>query len=453
MTFPTVAVALVLFVAPAPLCAQDAGGPSADVFVGAPAMGRAMVMTSKSSLLSMSFNPAGLAELEGTQISVGLSPGAVSLTRTVPGNADRDHFTKVLLLTPNMAVGSRLGTERFYFGVALTAASGFGTDWSVTGPSRYFSTESQIGTLRVNPTVAFKAGPRVSLGVGLDYIIGLADLRSQLHVTALNAALGGDVLPDPDGGARLDVKGTYWGYNAGILIRVGERHRVGVSYRSRLPTRYEGTLEFTGLTDESAGILGGARYVTDVATVVPFPEMVAVGYTVIPSPRLDISVSGQWANWSVFEEQNLDFTEETDPIRRAVLNAGNPVPRRWKDVYTAGVGMEYQVGPRLRVRGGTYVASSPVPDATFDPSAPFLSRIGVAVGVGHEWGRKVTVDAGFIAALHKSRRITNEIGAPFASADGHYETFFGVIGLNVTYRLSAGDGPGPRALLLGRSRR
>lgn len=417
-----------------PCHAQDAGGPSADVFVGAPAMGQAMVMTSKSSLLSMSFNPAGLAQLEGTQVTVGLSPGAVSLERVGPGSSETDRFTKVLILTPNFAVGSRLRTERFYFGLAMTAASGFGTDWSPTGPSRYFSTDSQIGTLRVNPTVAFKASSRLSLGVGLDYIIGVADLRSQLNVTVLNAALGGDFVPDPDGAARLDLKGTYWGYNAGLLIHVTEQHHLGVSYRSRLPTKYKGGLEFSGLKDQSAALLGGAMYSTRVETVVPFPEIVSVGYTFRPTSKLDLNFTGQWANWSVFKNQKLDFVQETDPIRLAVLNTGNPIPRQWKDVHTYGVGTEYQIRDRLRVRGGTYVASSPVPDSTFEPSAPFLDRIGVAFGIGHDWGKTITLDAGFIAALHKSRQINNDIGAPIASTDGRYGTFFGVFGLNVTYR-------------------
>lgn len=429
-----VALIQVVLLLCSPCEAQDAGGPSADVFVGAPAMGQAMVMTTKSSLLSMSFNPAGLAELEGTQMTVGLSPGAVSLERIGPGGADKDRFTKVLILTPNFAIGSRLGTERFYFGLATTAASGFGTDWNETGPSRYFSTDSQIGTLRVNPTVAFKASSRLSLGVGLDYIIGVADLRSQLNVTVLNAALGGDFVPDADGVGRLDLRGTYWGYNAGILIALAEGHHLGVSYRSRLPTKYKGTLEFSGMRDQSAALFGGARYSTNVETVVPFPEIMSVGYSFRPTSKLDINVVGQWANWSVFENQKLDFVQETDPIRLVVLNTGNPVPRQWQDVYTYGLGSEYQVRERLRVRAGTYVASSPVPDSTFEPSAPFLDRIGVAFGVGRDWGSAITVDAGFIAALHKSRRINNDVGAPIASADGRYGTFFSVFGLNVTYR-------------------
>jgi long-chain fatty acid transport protein len=418
----------------APCEAQDAGGPSADVFVGAPAMGQAMVMTTKSSLLSTSFNPAGLAELDGTRVTVGLSPGAVSLERIGPGSADTDRFTKVLVLTPNFAVGSRLRTERFYFGLAMTAASGFGTDWNPMGPSRYFSTDSQIGTLRVNPTVAFKPRSRVSLGLGLDYIIGVADLHSQLNVTVLNAALGGDFVPDPDGAATLDLKGTYWGYNAGLLLHVTEQHHLGAFYRSRLPTMYKGTLEFSGLKDQSAGLLGGATYSTLVETVVPFPEVVSFGYTFQPTSKLDLNFTGQWANWSVFKNQKLDFVQETDPIRLAVLNTGNPIPRQWKDVHTYGVGTEYQIRDGLRVRGGTYFASSPVPDSTFEPSAPFLDRIGVAFGVGRDWGKTITIDAGFIAALHKSRQINNDIGAPITSADGRYGTFFGVFGLNVTYR-------------------
>lgn len=428
------ALALALSFVGVPSYAQDAGGPSADVFAGAPVMGQAMVVTSKSSLLSMSFNPAGLAELEGTEVTVGLSPGAVSMKRTGPGDNESDRFTKILVLTPNLAAGSALGTERFYFGLAVSAASGFGTDWSATGASRYFSTDSEFGTLRVNPTVAFKVSSRLSIGIGLDYIIGAADLRSALNVTVLNAALGGDGMPDPDGASRLDVRGTYWGYNGGILLRLTERHRVGVSYRSRLPTRYDGTFAFTGLTDESADLFGGTSYVTDVETVVPFPEIVAVGYTFQVSPTLDISASGQWANWSVFEEQKLEFTGETAPGRLAVLNAPNPIPRRWKDVHTYGIGTEYQVRDNLRVRGGTYFASTPVPTSTFEPSAPFLDRIGVAFGAGRDWGEKITVDAGFIAAFHKSRRVDNDVSAPIASADGTYRTFFGVLGLNFTYR-------------------
>lgn len=397
-------------------------------------MGQAMVMTTKSSLLSMSFNPAGLAELEGTQISVGLSPGAVFFGRTGPASSDEDRFTKVLLMTPNFAAGSRLNTERFFFGLAMTAASGFGTNWSETGPSRYFSTDSQIGTLRLNPTVAFKASPRVSVGVGIDYIIGSADLRSRVSVAALNAALGGSFSPGPDGAAKTDLRGTYWGYNLGILTHFSERHHVGASYRSRLPTRYKGTLEFSGLKDQSAALFGGAAYSTHIETVVPFPETLSVGYTFQPTPNLDISLEGQWANWSVFSEQEIDFTQENDPTRLAVLNTGNPAPKQWKDVHSYGVGTEYRVRGSLRLRGGVYSAPSPVPDSTFEPSAPFLDRIGVAFGVGHDSGKHLTIDAGAVGAIHRSRSIDNDVGAPVASADGKYQTFWFVLGLSLTYR-------------------
>jgi long-chain fatty acid transport protein len=432
-TFALSGITLSLYSSPS--YALDAGGPSAELFDGAIALGQAMAMTSKSSLLSMSFNAAGLAELEGTQISAGLTPGLAYLERNGPTSSDEDQFTTTLLLTPNLYIGSPIGTERFYFGLAVTAVSGFGTDWSTTGTSKYLTTESEVGNVRINPTVAFKVNPNISVGVGVDYVLGSADLRRQLNVTGLNAALGGDTSPDPDGTGRMDLEGTAWGYNLGVLFDLGAEHGVGVSYRSQLDTEFEGPLTSSGLTDESAAVFGGTTYTTDVETTLPFPDIAAIGYTYRPAPTLDVTFEAQWADWSVFNEQKLDFTQETDPARLAILSADNPTPRNWRDTYSFAVGTEYRARPKLTLRSGTYYAPSPVPNSTFDPGTPFLDRIGLTLGAGYEWSEERRLDFGMALVFHKNRNIDNDVGAALgASADGKYKSMFGILGLSFSQR-------------------
>jgi long-chain fatty acid transport protein len=430
-----VALCAMTFSLSSPSLALDAGGPSAELFDGAAALGQAMAMTSKSSLLSMSFNAAGLADVKGAQISAGLTPGFATVERSGPANSDADKFTKTLLFTPNFYIGSPLATERFYFGLAVTAVSGFGTDWSTTGSSRYLATQSEVRNVRVNPTVAFKASPHFSVGVGLDYAAGAADLRRQLNITGLNAALGGDTSPDPDGTGKLDLKGSAWGYNLGVLFHPTEQHSFGISYRSKLKTKFKGTLTSTGLKDQSAAVFGGPTYVTDVKTTIPFPDIVAVGYTYRPIPKLDLSLEAQWAGWSTFKEQRLDFTNETDPVRLAILNADNPTPKNWRDTYSFAVGAEYRARDNLTLRGGAYYAPSPVPNSTFDPGTPFLDRIGLTFGAGYHWTKETSLDFGIAAVFHKNRNVDNDVGASMgASADGKYKSLFGILGLSVTHK-------------------
>lgn len=418
-----------------PSHALDAGGPSAELFDGAAALGQAMAMTSKSSLLSMSFNAAGLAGVKGTQISAGLTPGFATVERTGPASRDTDEFTKTLLLTPNIYIGSPFAAERFYFGLAVTAVSGFGTDWSTTGSSRYLATESEVRNVRINPTVAFQAAPHFSVGVGVDYVLGSADLRRQLNITGLNAALGGDASLDLDGTGRLDLKGTAWGYNLGVLFQPAADHTFGVSYRSRLTTEFEGTLTSSGFIDQSAAVFGGGTYTTQVKTTLPFPEIVAVGYTYRPIPALDVSVEVQWADWSVFKEQRLDFPKENHPVRLLILNADNPTPKNWRDAYSFAVGTEYRARDKLTLRGGVYYAPSPVPDSTFDPGTPFLERIGLTFGAGYDSSNNMTLNAAIAVVRHKNWIIDNDVGVPLgASADGKYKSLFGIFGFSISQR-------------------
>lgn len=434
-TYRTLALSSIALALHSPSYALDAGGPSAELFVGTFALGQAMAMTSKSSLLSMSFNAAGLADVDGAQASVGLTPGFANVERTGPARDDKDEFTTTLLVTPNLYIGSPLGTDRFYFGLAVAAVSGFGTDWSKKGTSRYLATESEVGNVRINPTVAFRAGDRLAVGGGINYVLGSADLRRQLNITGLNAALGGDTSPDPDGSGRLDLTGSAWGFNLGLLLHLNESHSFGVSYRSRIKTEFDGTLSAVGLKDESAEVFGGNRYVTGVETRIPFPDIVAIGYTWRPDPTLDVSFDVQWANWSIFSEQRLKFTEETDPDRLAILNADNPTPRNWRDTYSFAIGTEYRPRQHLALRGGAYYAPSPVPSSTFDPGTPFLDRFGLTFGTGYDWSKDLTLDAAVALVLHRDRDIDNDVGAAVgASADGEYESLFGILGLSITQR-------------------
>ena len=148
-------------------------------------------------------------------------------------------------------------SDRLWFGVGVNAPFGLKTDYDSNWVGRYHADKSELLTININPSVAFRIDEHASIGFGISAMYGDA-------VTWTNWINGGlfDGPPPCDNDLFGSVKGDDWGFgfNAGIILEPSPQTRLGLHYRSKVNLELEGNLP--------------ARTAPDQPSLLPLPRSI-----------------------------------------------------------------------------------------------------------------------------------------------------------------------------------
>jgi long-chain fatty acid transport protein len=328
--------------------------------------------------LSMAFyNPAGLTMKEGTQIqftgfvidgSSEFSNQGSTQTIIPPGanvpSTGGDENGGTLGVVPNLYFTMDL-TERLKYGFAITAPYGLRTDYDGNWVGRYQAKESELITLNINPSLAFKINDDFSIGAGISAEYAEATLSQ-------NVFTGG-----PDGFA--EVKGDDWGYgwNAGIMYHPDPTFRAAIGFRSKIKHKLNGDLELTGL-----GPLSGK---VDASAQATLPETIHAGIYKEFASKWGASLGFRWTKWDRFEELRIKSPGRPDTV----------TPQEWSNVISANIGIDYFYSDKWTFRAGYMYDESPTSDEFRTPRIPDGDRNWFAIGATYKLNEQLRMDAGF----------------------------------------------------------
>lgn len=170
--------------------------PCADVVAGGPVHGaKAAAMGTAFTALAddpsaMVYNPAGLTRIRGTHTYGGGT--FVIPTTTYQSPSGQTEITDPQVFVPgHMYATSDFGLDDFTAGIGLYSPFGIGgRKWDRQGLTRYQSTKSMIATLWVNPSVAYRLLPTLSVGVGLDYMLAQSKSERMIDQSVLASSDG-----------------------------------------------------------------------------------------------------------------------------------------------------------------------------------------------------------------------------------------------------------------------
>ncbi len=369
---------------------------------GGPVYGaRAGGMGSAGSAVSedgsaMAFNQAGLTRVRGLQMYVG---GVGVLPSTVYGNKDgeAERTDSRIFLNPFLYVSDDLGLQDVVFGVGFFSPFGIkGRFWDDTGATRYASASETFYTYLINPTVAWKVTPWLSLGAGPNVQIVKTVSRKMIDQSAFLSE---------DAEERMNAKGHGYGYSLGILVSPLSQWSLGLSYRSKVPVGMDGSARLSGISEPNSTAFGGSAFRTDLNTKIPLPQTGTLGIGWRPSPRLTVAFDFSWEDWSRYREQEIDYIIE-------VPDAGfidETVEKDWKDARTLSLGFEYTITREFSARLGYMFANNQVPEKSLSPGAPETNQQSVAAGLGWNANEDMWLDLFFMASSYRLRRVENEI--------------------------------------------
>jgi len=397
------------------------------------------------------YNPAGITQLEGIQLSASVlfiaghydyeSPDGEKFKGNLNGSIATPPPTNLYLTAKLDKLGNKLGTklmDNIALGVGINSPFGLVINWPNNVPFSAVTTFAQLPLIDVKPTLAFKANEYLSVGAGLDIYTFISFLG------------GGEVRTrsffPPNSNAAINGKDTAVGFNIGFLLTpwrteadLGEKPRLNLAFVYRSAA----TLHLTGdfLIDGQKA----ARANFDLK----LPQIFTWGAALWPirdrTNEWKFETDLDYVDWSTFKDLDIRLSN----------GITIPQPRNWKNIVTIKVGTEYKwleipslPDWELAVRAGYIRANTPVPELTFDPRIPNADFNGASFGIGvlckgnamflglfvcgNGVIKAIGLDLIYKNQLYDSRRINNNIDP---TVNGKYKTELqaGGIGVRINF--------------------
>lgn len=347
------------------------------------------------SAATVYFNPAGMTQLAGNHVLAGVhlllpdsrqqdrgsTRGLVTGGSIPTGGGDGGNPFDSVVPIPS-TYGSFQITDRLWFGLGLSSPFGLKVIYDDGWFGRYDSIKSDLFTINIQPSAAFKLTDALSIGVGFN---------GQYIDAELTNALPNLSPAQPD--ALLRIKGDDFslGWNAGILYSAGTI-RAGAHFRSGVSHRLQGALSFSGLLGPLAGLNGQSAGTAPI----DLPDLATLGLVVGQGKRLRILSSATWYNWSSFD-------------RIVVLNSDGEEllesPQNYRDTWGGAVAVEYDLNERLTIRAGTMYDETPTTDAFRTTRVPDGDRTWATAGLSWRLSETITADVSYAHVFVTSETI------------------------------------------------
>jgi len=353
------------------------------------------------------YNPAGMVRLPGIQVDAGLSAIAYSFEATdkgsptaIPGlnltggNGGDGGMTKVI---PGFFYTQSIN-ESLTAGIGITAPFGLGTEYEAGWVGRYHTIKSDVLTIDINPSIAYRINDQVSIGVGISAQYLDAELSNAIDFgTAAVPLLGPQVAQQLDGKATLTADDWAYGFDLGILFEISEATRIGVSYRSKMEYEVEGDAKFE-IPAAAAPIAAAAGYADTTGSAnIDMPGSLSASLYHEFDNGFALMADLTWMNWSVLEELRVKFGNGADD---------NVTTFSWDDTWRMAVGAAKAINDQLTIRCGLAYDPTPIPNPNVrTPRVPDSDRTWISLGGSYKLSETMGLDFGYTYIMSGSTTI------------------------------------------------
>ncbi len=332
------------------------------------------------------YNPAGLTELEGLQISTGATalfisskqenlgttrsgPGAAP-SMTISGGNGGNPFAPVVPV-PTSFVSWQAGESGVWLGFGITAPFGLKLRYDDDFFGRYESTYSNLLTLDAQPSLAYRLNEAVSIGGGLDIQYARVTLVNALPSTNPAGA---------DGSLCSKGDDIALGWNAGLLLKLPRGIRLGLHYRSQVKHRLNGTHRF---------VLGALDDTANLRAPLTLPDSATASISAPLGDKTRLMLSGRYYNWSVMQEIRLQRPGRPDLHKEL----------HYKDSWSLSAGVDRKLDDRLTVRAGAMFDKSPTDSQFLTTRVPDGDRTWASAGLSYRLNSHLTLNASYAHVL------------------------------------------------------
>jgi long-chain fatty acid transport protein len=359
-------------------------------------------------------------------------------------------------IVPAVALGSNLGLSDFMFVLGAYTQQAVQAEWPEGGPQRYTLVNSEAIELIYQASVAWRPVRGLSIGVGFQLRDFL--LRQDMVVSAYPGIFSWQEDPTLDALIRVEAEdrmiptavfGVWYSphpqWEVGASVQLGfDVHGAGSIFYRKPEHYYFAPTSFTG---------------KNILVDLSFPLTARLGVLYRAGRRWDAEISYVFTRWSSHTGIQVRPNPQGSIYFSDVPGLGTYTIRpfeakqNFKDSHSVHLGGQYRLsGTGLEFRGGGYMETSAIPDAslTIQPmdAMKFMGGAGISytlgitrinLGYALVWYVPTTVTTSTktqVNLLYGEDQGPSGAGGPSIVGNGRYRSIAHVVGLSIDLSLS-----------------
>jgi long-chain fatty acid transport protein len=347
--------------------ANGFGLPDQDAF--ATARGEAFVATADNPS-AIYYNPAGITQLKGNNFRGGvygiyLDP-SFSPPDSAPNAGHTYHSSDNFAAVPQIFYAYTPKDSPLSFGLGVYAPFGGNMSWPQDTGFRSVATGGSLQYITINPVMAWKVLPSLSIGGG-----------AMVNYSKIEMSQG--LLTSPTPFANFfKFSGDGWsvGYNVGILWQPHEKISFGATFRSSAKMNFQGNTDFE---------LQPRPYPTPVQRRAEadftFPLTTVFGVSYRPTPKWNLEIDANYTDWNSFGTTSIQ--QSSPPVQRP-FQQNIPVNLDWQASWMYEFGVTRYFSNGWHMSAGYVFNENSVPDKFYTPLTADLDRDFFSIGVGRK---------------------------------------------------------------------
>lgn len=349
---------------------------------------------------SMYFNPAGLGFMDKTMDISGsftaIMPTAKCTYEGITYKTDNTPSTPIM-------VGAAFKIfDNLKAGVSFYTPYGSGINWTDNWPGAVLNQSVSLKVFTLQPTIAWRPIPNLSIGAGLMVSWGSVDLNKGLvsastldfllHTTMPQAPLFGNTSP-----ASINLNGkanVRCGFNVGAMWDITPAVTVGASFRSEVKMKVDaGDASLTYANDLAKQILVNDLDLLNHAQFsasMPAPWVLSLGASWKPVEKLTLAFDARLTGWKAYKTLDIEFlSEQLAPYNQHII-------KDYSNAWGFSLGAQYALTNRLDLRAGVMLDTTPCNDKYYNPETPGMTKIEPSVGLTFRPIPNLGIDLGFM---------------------------------------------------------
>lgn len=364
----------------------------------------------------ISYNPAAMTRLEGTQIQ-----GNLAVTQMYWGvdcGTAEDGYTNYHSSHQTWPIPSWFLThqwnDKVWLGIGQFTRFGLGVKYPQNWAGGFNLQSVQLITSSINPNIAYKLNDVFSIAVGAEILYADMQMRKNLNRSTqlntlynsqLDSLMGGE-----PGDMNLNGHGFAFGGNIALHAQFNEQWSAGLTYRAPMSLKVNGKMRYDNQLGLNSTLIGTMDYAgmptADIARIknckvrgtIHLPDSFAFAVAYKPTESLSIEAGATYTLWSRFADFNI---YQKDPV-----NDWNNTNKHWRNNWAFNISAEWWVKEWMALRLGFVFDKSPNNYGNADYMMPSNGRNYYTCGIGFKWDNW-TLDLAYMYA-HNHEQNYNE---------------------------------------------
>lgn len=385
--------------------------------------GSAVLASDPSVLMS---NPAGIAALRGTQVSLNGQAvlGDLGFQRDSGNDFSGNEGGNPLPVLPGSSFFiSHQIDDRASIGFGLYGNFGLSVDYDDDWAGRYFTQKSTLLGISMQPTFAYKINDDLAVGIGPRLVVGYYDTEMAVDNNALLT-----VSPfKQDGQVQYKDTTTGAGLNLGMRYQLNPRTTLGLAYTSKVKLDFEDSPQAKGIQNPLLKQALSGLQANDLELDMNIPQTLTLSVAHQFNTQWTLLGSANWQDWS-------DFGDIGVAVDTAAGSATGTVNRQYQDTWHLSLGAQNQLSPKLRWDMGVAYDSSAVKDKHRTVDNPMNETWRLATGLHYQLAEDMDLNVNYTLVwlgdmdVDQSKRSGDSLSGQYPNSALH------IIGGGVTWR-------------------